>query len=368
MENPETQTHASENPNPAVQQTTEPTPVATPEHKEVSPTQGTENSQPQSETKELGSQEEKATNQETQSQENVSKDPQPEAQVQQPAQQVRKPKVSSGAAEAQGDRNTMEDTHVHIDNLHEDFKGHSHLIPEQSYAFYGVYDGHGGRQTAELAQVIVHRHLVNSEAFKKQEYENAIKHAFAVSDQEILDKAASEQWTTNGCTVASCLVVNNDLYLANLGDAELIVGKVGDQSNIVGEQLTEKHKASGDKEKERIKKLGGVVIYGRIFGTLAVSRSFGDAEFKIPKTGANFVSSEPFFKKITLVPDVHLFLIIACDGLWDVVNYQEAVDIVSKEFKEKKDPKQISQALVDEALKKGTQDNVTVVVVLFNWE
>lgn len=275
--------------------------------------------------------------------------------------------MRSGSAEAQGDRNTMEDTHVHIDDLHIAFPDHKNLKKDYSYAFYGVYDGHGGRQTAELAQKIVHKNLVDSEKFKEGDFEAAIKDSFALSDTQILEKASQEQWTTNGCTVVSCLLVNNELYLGNLGDAELVSGQVGDSGSVIGIQLTEKHKASGEKEKERIKKLGGVVIYGRIFGTLAVSRSFGDAEFKVPKTGANFVSSEPFLKKIELVPDVHQFLIIACDGLWDVVKYQEAADVVTRGLKEGKDPTKISESLVEEALKNGTQDNVTVVVVLFNW-
>eukprot|EP01097_Dermamoeba_algensis_P002063 TRINITY_DN1823_c0_g1_i1.p1 TRINITY_DN1823_c0_g1~~TRINITY_DN1823_c0_g1_i1.p1 ORF type:complete len:371 (+),score=82.40 TRINITY_DN1823_c0_g1_i1:89-1201(+) len=271
-------------------------------------------------------------------------------------------KLSSGSHEAQGDRHTMEDTHVHIDDLRDFFP--SLKENASTVAFYGVYDGHGGKQTAELAKEIVHKNLVECDNFALGKYTDAIKDAFSISDQQILEKADKESWTTNGCTAVSCLIIDNEVYLANLGDAEMVAGvKDGDKYHAI--QLTEKHKASGDKEKERIKSLGGVVIYGRIFGTLAVSRSFGDAEFKKPKTGADFVSSEPFVQTLSLEPEKHSFLIIACDGLWDVLKYEEAVSLVVEKLTEK--PDDIAKALVDKALEKGTQDNVTVVVVLLHW-
>jgi len=89
------------------------------------------------------------------------------------------------------------------------------------------------------------------------------------------------------------------------------------------EALTTLHKPSDPSEKERIEKLGGHVFFGRLFGALAVSRSFGDSKFKvrscvristgshcarniqIPKTAQNFVSWEPAIKKVDIVPEQH---------------------------------------------------------------
>lgn len=68
------------------------------------------------------------------------------------------------------------------------------------------------------------------------------------------------------------------------------------------QNMTTPHKATDQTEKERIESLGGHVFFGRVFGALAVSRSFGDAKYKMPKTSANFVSYEPAIQTETLLP------------------------------------------------------------------
>lgn len=56
------------------------------------------------------------------------------------------------------------------------------------------------------------------------------------------------------------------------------------------------------------------------------------------------------------------FLIIACDGLWDVCEDQEAVDLI----KNIKDAKTASETLCSHAIRNGTCDNVTVMVVMLD--
>jgi len=132
------------------------------------------------------------------------------------------------------------------------------------------------------------------------------------------------------------------------------------------ENCTTPHKASDPNEKRRIESLGGHVFFGRVFGALAVSRSFGDSKFKMPKTSQNFVSWEPSIKSSTVTP-AHKFLILACDGLWDVMNHQEAAEFVQKHKQAGKSAAEVAKALVREALNKKTEDNVTIVIVYFNW-
>ena len=88
----------------------------------------------------------------------------------------------------------------------------------------------------------------------------------------------------------------------------------------MAECVTYKHKPNSPEERERIEKAGGHVVFGRVLGSLAVSRALGDSEFKMPRNKAqdDFVSSVPFLKSYPLGPDVP-FMIIACDGLWDKV-------------------------------------------------
>jgi serine/threonine protein phosphatase PrpC len=109
--------------------------------------------------------------------------------------------------------------------------------------------------------------------------------------------------------------------------------------------LSHKHKPTDKDEKERIRAAGGHVVFGRLFGDLAVSRSLGDPDYKKPlsevrallidpprprthpvthaRAQANYISAEPHVSATELLTDKDEFLIIGCDGVWDVVNYQE---------------------------------------------
>ena len=114
-------------------------------------------------------------------------------------------------------------------------------------------------------------------------------------------------------------------------------------------------------EKKRIENSGGFILRNRVLGVLAVSRSFGDHSLK------QFVVSTPFVNSMALTEEDD-FLILACDGVWDVMSDQEVVDFVkvyaenqNGSTEEKFDV--IARALVDEALKRGSTDNITAIVV-----
>ncbi len=81
----------------------------------------------------------------------------------------------------------------------------------------------------------------------------------------------------------------------------------------------------------RLAKLGCTVMFGRVSGILAVSRGFGDIDFKAPHNqGVDFVSAVPYVNTIELT-DNDEFLVVACDGLWDVLTYEEAVEFVASQ-------------------------------------
>lgn len=96
----------------------------------------------------------------------------------------------------------------------------------------------------------------------------------------------------NGSTAVITIIVDDKLYVANIGDSEACLVSDYDGDLLI-QDLTTAHKASDPEEKKRIENLGGHVFFGRVFGTLAVSRSFGDSKFKKPKTTQDFVSWEP---------------------------------------------------------------------------
>jgi len=131
--------------------------------------------------------------------------------------------------------------------------------------------------------------------------------------------------------------------------------------------LTQDHKPDREDEVERIEKIGGRVECGehtgyiaRVNGTLAVSRSIGDYNLKSEK---NFVSGEPEISEISLCPDDN-FIIIASDGLWDVMDSEDAVHIVRDNSN---NPSDVGDILTRKAFKMGSGDNITALVIWLNW-
>jgi protein phosphatase 2C family protein 2/3 len=267
----------------------------------------------------------------------------------------------SGCDFAQGRRDTMEDTHILLDDV-------SKVVPDftERAAFYGVFDGHGGVDAANMVQQHLHEQILKSDHFKKGDITKAVSDGFERTDDLIVKQSNEKGWM-NGSTAVVSIIYRNNLYVANIGDSEAVLVKKNAEGQWEAEALTVPHKASDPTEKERIEKLGGHVFFGRVFGALAVSRSFGDSKFKTPKTSQNFVSWEPALKTVTLTPE-HKFLILACDGLWDVMNHQEVAQYVIKaKYEQGKSASEISKMLVHEALNKRTEDNVTVIVIFFDW-
>ena len=99
----------------------------------------------------------------------------------------------------------------------------------------------------------------------------------------------------------------------------------------------------------------------RLNGVLAVTRSFGDARFK------RFVVPEPEILKHPLVGKED-FMILACDGLWDVMTPRDVGEFVRNFRTQKKTTEGVAQALAQEALDLKSGDNVSVVAVFFNQE
>ncbi|KAI0769457.1 protein serine/threonine phosphatase 2C [Trametes elegans] len=143
--------------------------------------------------------------------------------------------------------------------------------------------------------------------------------------------------------------VRRVLYCANAGDARGVLCRAGRAV-----RLTYDHKGSDKQEAKRIMDAGGFVMSGRVNGVLAVTRSLGDSSMK------EFVVGSPYTTE-TELSDEDEFLILACDGLWDVVNDQAAVELVRGIA----DPRKAAEELLDHAYRNYSSDNVTVLVVRF---
>ncbi|KAI0123910.1 protein phosphatase 2C [Xylariales sp. AK1849] len=141
------------------------------------------------------------------------------------------------------------------------------------------------------------------------------------------------------------------LYTANVGDARIILCRSGKAL-----RLSYDHKGSDENEGKRIANAGGLILNNRVNGVLAVTRALGDTYMK------DLVTGHPYTTETVIQPEIDEFMIIACDGLWDVCSDQEAVDLV----RDVQDPSAASKLLVDHALARFSTDNLSCMVVRFD--
>lgn len=169
-----------------------------------------------------------------------------------------------------------------------------------------------------------------------------------------------------GTTAIVIILKNNKIYCGNVGDSRAIASKKG-----AVEQLSFDHKPSNDDETRRIIAAGGWVEFNRVNGNLALSRALGDFCFKRND------KKSPEEQIVTALPDViqkeitpdHEFIVLACDGIWDVLSNQEVIDFVRIRIAQKMEPEQICEELLTRCLAPDCQmgglgcDNMTVIIV-----
>lgn len=146
------------------------------------------------------------------------------------------------------------------------------------------------------------------------------------------------------------------LYTANVGDSRIILYR-----NKKPQRLSYDHKATDVNEVNRIREKGGLIMKNRVNGVLAVTRSLGDSYMK------DLVIGNPFTTCTEITKDDD-FLILACDGVWDVISDLYACRFVSNFFKSDPniDPQIVAKKLCQLAMDKLTTDNVTVMIVKFD--
>ncbi|KAL3376125.1 hypothetical protein AABB24_002858 [Solanum stoloniferum] len=265
------------------------------------------------------------------------------------------PIFRSGSYSEIGPKPNMEDEHICINDLCKHIGSSKGLLSPG--AFYGVFDGHGGIDAASFTQKNLLSFIVEDTHFPLM-VKRAIRNAFVKADNALADTQSLDN--TSGTTALTVLILGRTMLIANAGDSRAVLGKRGRAI-----ELSKDHKPNTTSEKLRIEKLGGVIYDGYLNGQLSVARALGDWHIKGPKGSKGPLSSEPELEELVLSEEDE-FLIMGCDGLWDVMSSQYAVTIVRKELMLHNDPERCSKELVREALKRNTCDNLTVLVVCFS--
>ncbi|XP_019190363.1 PREDICTED: probable protein phosphatase 2C 11 [Ipomoea nil] len=251
----------------------------------------------------------------------------------------RNARFSYGYASFKGKRASMED--FYETTISE--------VGGQMVAFFGVFDGHGGSRTAEYLKNNLFKNLSSHPDFIN-DTKSAIVESFKQTDDDYLNEEKGQQKDA-GSTASTAVLLGDRLLVANVGDSRVVACRNG--SAI---PLSIDHKPDRSDERERIEQAGGFIIWAgtwRVGGVLAVSRAFGDKLLK------PYVVAEPEIKEEEI--EGVDFIIIASDGLWNVLSNKEAVAIVD----EIKDAEAASRKLIEEAFGRGSTDNITCVVVRF---
>ena len=154
--------------------------------------------------------------------------------------------------------------------------------------------------------------------------------------------------------VYTILIINNICLCASLGDSRAVLC---DSSNKAI-RISKDHKPIYVDEINRIEKLGGRVINSRVNG-FGVSRALGDF------AATPFIGSTPYLKEFVL-DNTEKFIILACDGIWDELEDEEAVEIVLNELSNNDTRESLSRiccTLRDYAFSCGSKDNITCVII-----
>jgi len=308
--------------------------------------------------------------------------------------QVGKLLLSAGTACWQSNKDVQEDRYIIDIEVN---------APDgRKLAGFAVLDGHSGSTCVEYIvekfQANLQMCLSRKSKLADEHLTKAVHEACMHTDEEFL-KIARQTEILDGSTMILALVYpqegpsgNCKLLVACIGDSRAVLCKAhdaeqGEQQQLMAVPLSEDHKPNRPDEQRRIEGKGGIVDFegvwrvfmpgpakfgGQLYNRwgLAVSRSFGDLLLKeaekfecLGVKPGGLVTCVPEIRIMPLNPDTDRFVVLASDGVWDVITNEDAVGICAAQ----KSAELASQRLLRHVYASNTDDNITAVVLSWKW-
>ncbi|XP_009764062.1 probable protein phosphatase 2C 8 [Nicotiana sylvestris] len=247
-------------------------------------------------------------------------------------------------------------------------------VANNEFVLFAAYDGHGGNRVSHACRDHLH-YIIEEEILERKgsnnnssmDWEKVMIKCFSKMDDEVIREWDEEVGyddvaRTVGSAAAVVVVGKREVVVANCGDCRVVLCSRG-----VVIPLSNDHKPERPDEKKRVEAAGGKILNcngSRVQGVLATSRSIGDHYLK------PFVIPEP---EVTVYKrdEWDEFLVIATDGLWDVVSNEVTCEVVRKCFDgqirrglpERDRAADAAALLAELAIAKGSKDNISVIVV-----
>lgn len=301
-------------------------------------------------------------------------------------------KFSYGACEMQGWRLNMEDAVIH------------NMSFDTDTSLFAVFDGHGGKEASQVVKDNFEKILKEDENYTNKDYEKALYDAFMKTDEFLGSTEGKKQMKavalqnpesksplmkllsggeeaktpedrseesfmldSKGCTANVVLIKDNEIFCANAGDSRCVLASEGKAID-----LSDDHKPDNEVERNRIIKAGSEIVDGRVDGNLNLSRSLGDLKHK-QKPGLSPeeqpITCAPDLKRRTIKPTDD-FIVMACDGIWEVKSSQDIVDFVYERIRKNMKLSKIVEELLDSLLSSdytATQglgcDNMSCIII-----
>ena len=232
------------------------------------------------------------------------------------------------------------------------------LIKKIACSYFGLFDGHSGKEVGMYLMENLHKILhqkIKEENINNEILKQIVINSFEQIDQEINLKNFRNETGSTGTILLlykdPSSPSNKSFLCANVGDSKAYL--ITKSEMIL---LTKDHKCCDANEVKRIRDKGGIVFRERVFGTLMLTRSFGDKEMK--KYGV--LSTPDIYIKNVEKDD--LFIVIASDGVWDVVEENEILNMT----KEGISSNDFSKKIVNLAKERDTHDNISCIVIKLN--